>query len=298
MILSNSCKSDIEKITGKDIVFEQTNNRLESAVSFSQYIVDCSVLVTLIGERHDKTFKCHAPSCLTITEYCVNAANRNPNCRIILEYYCGGENIKADVPVRMNSDSIKNTYKQMKKNKIEKQIIPLDYRPFFLTRNGQDDLYGDGWFKYKHPKKIIEDFIDPFWKGSDKFSMKNPHLYSKTVIEFLHSYYLNICSVFKKVKINLYKNDINLSNIRRELFDAWKLVADYFIIRKILKKRDALSIDEYILVVGEAHRVNIDTLFNKLPHLVKRIGDTQFGKEGRCVKLYQSLRFHSVNTAK
>jgi len=289
MTLPVDCKKHLENITGKYIVFEPTEYMLESAVSFSQYIFDCSVLVTLIGERHDKIFKCKSRLSLPICEYCAKTTRNNPNCRVILEYYCGGENIKADVPTLMNSASIKNTYKKMKKNKTEKQIIPLDYRPYFLSRRGQDDLYGKGWAKYTDNKeKIIEAFVKPFWERSNNFAMNNPQFYYKEVIDFLQSYYQKICTYFRRVERNIKKND---PNIRRQLFDAWKHVADYFIIRKMLKK-DHSRIDEYILIIGEAHRENIEKLFQTLPaSLVKKIGDTQLYEEEKCVTLLKTLRF-------
>jgi hypothetical protein len=285
MNLSDNCKRRLK--TGKCIVFKESGYVLESAVSFSQYVVNCNVLVTLIGEKHEHTFKCNAPS-LTISEYCAKAVNSNRNCRVILEYYCGNEDIKADNPTQLNSDSIKNTYKLIKKNGREKQILPLDYRPAFLTRCGQDNLYGDGWKKYKNPEKIIKDFIDPFWKGLDKFSMKNPQFYSDKVRRFLDWYYQKICSVFEEVEMYC-KNHTNIENIKRKLFDAWKLVTDYFIIRKILKK-DNLGINEYILIVGEAHRVNIEMLFKQLSPLVQQIGNTQFGDKKKCVNLYETFK--------
>jgi hypothetical protein len=293
MNLSDNCKKHLKEKTGKSIgkytVFKETGHVLESALSFSQYIINCNVLVTLIGEKHEKTFKCNAPA-LTISEYCAKAVNRNSNCRVILEYYCGNENIKADNPTHLNSESIKNTYIQIKKNGQEKQILPLDYRPAFLTRSGQDDLYGDGWKKYKNRDEIIKSFIYPFWKGSDKFSMKNPQFYSPKVRKFLDWYYKKICSVFEQVELYC-KNHSNLNDIKRKLFDAWKLVTDYFIIRKILKQ-DNLRIDEYILIVGEAHRVNIQMLFKQLNPLVQQIGDTQFGENTKCVKLYETFKFN------
>ena len=293
MNLSDNCKRHLKEKTGKCIgkytVFKESGYVLESAVSFSQYVVNCNVLVTLIGEKHEKTFKCNAPS-LTISEYCAKAVDRNRNCRVILEYYCGGEDIKADNPTELNSDSIKNTYTLIKKNGREKQIIPLDYRPAFLTRCGQDNLYGDGWKKYKKSDEIIKAFIHPFWKGSDKFGMKNPQFYSTKVIEFLDWYYQKICSVFEEAEIYC-KNHANIENIKRKLFDAWKLVTDYFIIRKILKQ-DNLGIDEYILIVGEAHRVNIEMLFKQLSPLVQQIGNTQFGDKTKCVNLYETFKFN------
>jgi hypothetical protein len=288
------CKHDspIRKTGCKNIVFKETNIRLENAVSFSQYIIGCNVLVTLIGERHGTKFKCKAlksEETKTISKYCVETAERNSKCRIILEYYCGGEKIRADVPSRMNSDSIKSTFKDMKDKHLDNQILPLDYRPAFLSRPGQDDLYGNGWSKYTTSEEIKQNFILPFWKESDKFSMNNPHLYPPIVIKFLESYYQDICKTFKKINEKLSKNKKYLVNdVRQDLFDAWKLVADYFIIRKILKKGD---IDEYILIIGEAHRENIKILFDKLNPFVIRIGGIQLGKSGKCVKLFETYKF-------
>jgi hypothetical protein len=288
MALSNDCKLQLKR-TGKNIVFEETDDRLESAASFSQYIIRCNVLVTLIGERHDRTFDCDAPS-LSISEYCVRSVKRNPKCRIILEYYCGNEKVRPDVPERMNSESIKTTFREMKKAGKQNQIIPLDYRPAFLTREGQDDLYGDGWSNYKSHDKIIEDFIVPFKKGVDKFAMNNPHFYSPKVIDFLKTYYDEMCTEFNCIEEKLSKSH-NLTDIRQKLFDAWKLVADYFIIRRVLKKEDVLGVDEYIMILGEAHRVNIQNVFKKLNPLVSQIGDTQNGEKGDCVRLFQSYHF-------
>ena len=287
MALSDICKLELKR-TGKNISFEETNNRLESAASFSQYIIRCNVLVTLIGERHDKSFKCNAPS-LSISEYCEQSVKRNPNCRVILEYYCGNEKVRPDAPERMNSESIKNTFRKIKKAGKQTQLMPLDYRPAFLTRSGQDDLYGNGWFNYKSPDKIKKTFILPFQKEAEKFGMNNPHFYSKHVIDFLKKYYDEICMEFKSIEQKLYRGN-NLTEIRQNLFDAWKLVADYFIVRKVLKQ-DGLGIDEYIIILGEAHRINIQNVFKRLHPLVNRIGSRQNGEEGKCVKLFQTYRF-------
>ena len=82
-----------------------------------------------------------------------------------------------------------------------------------------------------------------------------------------------------------------LYNIRANLLDAWKCVADFFIIRDIFEKDN--NIDEYIIIVGEAHRENIHKIFNRIPdNLLKTLGEPQKGKtEGNCVRLFQSYRF-------
>ena len=66
----------------------------------------------------------------------------------------------------MGSKSIRMTFKCLDKIGKKNQIIPLDYRPYFLTRRGQNDLYGSGWKSYKtHKKKLIIDasIIMNFW---------------------------------------------------------------------------------------------------------------------------------------
>ena len=296
-----------EKKCRDNIVFEQKKYSLESAVSFYQHIVRCDRIITMIGELHNKTFKCNSPpkSTMTISEYCTQAVKRNPRCRIILEYYKNIGDIdrdgktKSDNPWRMNSHGIKKTFESIQKIGKEDQIIPLDYRPTFLTREGQDALYGNTWWDEKEKSKNIhvqiqKSFIDPFTKSVHKFGIKHPNQYSPTVKNFMDSYFENMVNQFEKINDSLLKQKKNINDIKYKLFDAWKLVADYFIIKKILKEEP--EIDEYIIILGQAHLSNIQNVFTDkhFSHLITELVKPQKGRKGNCVKvkLFSTFRFN------
>ena len=293
MVLSKDCKNNLEQLSCKNIIFEETKYQLESAVSFSQYIFRCSRIITAIGELHNKTFKCNSPDKLTISisDYSAKAVKNNPRCRVILEYYKndGKGNTKSDVPGRMNSHAIKQTFKAIQQLGKENQIIPLDFRPTFLTRKGQDDLYGNEWWEQTLThNKVRKAFIDPFVNSIDKFIIKHPQNYSTQVTYFLRSYFDNMVNEFRIIDM-LIKEKESILYIRLKLLDAWKLVADYFIIKKVLNEDE--NVDEYILILGEAHLINIQRVFNKLSSLITPIVKVQKGKKGKCVRLFQTYRF-------
>ena len=259
----------------KHIVFEQTSQKLENAVSFSQYIINGIRLVTLIGELHNKNFKCGKNvNSISICDYCKEAVLRNPKCRVLLEYYDGEKNCEPDDPEQMNSHSIRTIFRKLLKIGKKNQIIPLDKRPSFLSRQGQDDLYGKGWKKHKSHEEFKQVFVDPFFNNKERFGVIPP---------FMKNYYNEMVSFFEKIDIDISKNE-NLDKIHRKLHDAWKLVADYFIIKEMLK--DSNDVNEYILIIGEAHRINIDSVFkNMSKHFITKMGDTQNGKKNDCITL-------------
>ena len=283
-------------MNNKNIVFTSKSYHLESAVSFYQNIIRSDRIVTMIGELHNKNFTCNSPSkkTMTISEYCTKAVKRNPRCRIILEYYknTGDGKTKSDDPRQLNSHSIKETFESIQKIGKEHQIIPLDYRPTFLTRTGQDNLYGNSWW---NEKKHIHDvhlqikkaFVDPFTKAADKFGIKHPNQYSPKVKNFMDSYFENMINHFEKINELLIKQKKDIDFIRYQLFDAWKLVADYFIIKKILKEEP--DINEYILILGEAHLLNIQSVFNNKHFsslITELVHPQRGGKQGKCLKIH------------
>ena len=235
----------------KHIVFVETDEKLESAISFSQYVFNGNRLITLIGELHNKTFKCgkNAKS-ISICDYCEQAVLNNPKSRVLLEYSNGGKRCKPDDPYQMNSYSIRSICKKIEKIGKKNQLIPLDKRPIFLSRKVQDDLYGKGWKKYKLHEDFEKAFVDPFFNNKEYFDSIPP---------FLQKYYNDMVSFFENIKKKI-SNKEELDIIHRELHDAWKLVADYFIIKEMLN--DTNDVNEYILIIGEAHRINIDDVFN------------------------------------
>jgi hypothetical protein len=49
------------------------------------------------------------------------------------------------------------------------------------------------------------------------------------------------------------------------------------------------------LIIGEAHRINIDDVFyslSKKTHIkIKKLGSTRHGKKNSCVELYETYQF-------
>ena len=93
---------------------------------------------------------------------------------------------------------------------------------------------------------------------------------------------------FKKIDIELTQKK-NLDDIREKLVKGWAIVADYFIIKEIVKQND---VDEYILILGKAHIKNIEKVFKNIyANFVSQISDHQIGKNKKCVKLYKTYCF-------
>lgn len=266
------------------VVFVQTDEKLESAISFSQYVFNGIRLITLIGELHNTSFKCgDNVKSISICNYCKQAVSKNTKTRVLLEYSNGGKKCKPDDPYQMNSYSIRSICKKIEKIGRKNQLIPLDKRPIFLSRKVQDDLYGKGWKKYKLHEDFKKAFIDPFFNNKEYFDSIPP---------FLQTYYNKMVLFFKKIEKKISKKE-DLDSIHRELHDAWKLVADYFIIKEMLNDRN--DVNEYILIIGEAHRINIDDVFDSLSkktHIkIQKLGSTRHGKKNSCVELYETYQF-------
>ena len=106
-------------------------------------------------------------------------------------------------------------------------------------------------------------------------------------------YFENMVNEFQKI-IDSLKQKKSIDDIRYKLFDAWKLVADYFIIKKILKEEP--EINEYIIILGQAHLLNIQSVFkNKnFSSLITELVKPQKGRKGKCVqiKLFKPVTFN------
>jgi hypothetical protein len=269
-------QKDLEKRTGKDVIFVETNFQLESTTSFSQYIFKDIRLITLVSELHDQHFSCKDPS-LTIDQYCKMAVMRNTKCKIMLEYNQG------DDPTRIGSHAVRSTYDTLKKAGKDNQIIPFDSRMFFLTPRGQNDLYGSGFSYYDTPQKIEDMFIKPFYEKWNNdpalFSLHGD--YDKNICEYLvNSYFTDIKHSFEHATSSLKTK--SPQEVNKILKDSWKKVADFFILRDILKND---TTDEYIVVLGDSHRKNIQQI---LSNSFTTQLNNKTGKQGDCINLFQT----------
>ena len=268
---------DFEEKTKKTIVTIETKEQLNSAVAFAQYLFKDIRLITIIAEKHTKTFSCEKPS-ITIAEYCKRKILDNPNCKILLEY-----NEKND-PLQIESHSIRSVFAELKHINKTNHIIPIDIRSDFITNILQNVLYDNNcneYYKYK-PEEIGQKFIEPFFQNAIKFKL-DENLYDESIKKFMYDkYYKDILDSFYEAATILRNN----GNSRIVLKDTWKKVMDYFILKYILRNDD---IDEYIIIVGDAHYNNINTVLSGGDIFIQL--NEQNGKNSSdCVKLFQTLR--------
>lgn len=282
----------MDKETKDNIVFVESEEFIDSAVSFSQYIFGGKRLITIIGELHTTPFHCPQPS-MTIAQFCKNAVSRNNKCRVLLEY----NRLDKDCPPSdwTECEVLTTSYNALKESN-ESQMIPSDMRPSFITRQGQNMLYGthtrmnptsmDDEYKY-----IRENFVEPFIKHFEIRDIElNPLYQSKTpkflyqidhyptIYDFFKVYYFNFMLIpFRdinnliKIKQPIYNDDGTeiLGGIYEKLKHAWAAVSDFFIMMSLFKINNINKINECILIVGDGHRANIQRAFEYINNKIK-----------------------------
>lgn len=277
--------------TKENIIFVESQEFIDSAVSFSQYIFDGKRLITIIGELHTTPFQCPQPS-ITIAQFCKNAVSRNHNCRVLLEY---NKSDNVCPPSEWSEcEVLRTTYNELKESN-ESQMIPSDIRPSFITRKEQNYLYGtthtrmDPTSMHQEYKYIREKFVNTFMKNFEIPSLEIPVILQKktpklldqknfhpVIYEFFKYYYVNHMIVrFQNIdKLIREKQEIYLpdgrevqGSIYEKLKEAWAAVSDFFIMKYLFAIND--NINEYILIVGDGHRYNIQRAFEYINSKIK-----------------------------
>ena len=279
---------DQQRSQGSHYVVIQTNYKLDSSVSFSQYIFNLYLavpaallhqrLVTLIGERHDLNWKCPEDS-LTVAQYCNMAVTRNPKCRIMLEFH------PSMVPSTSQSEAIKTTVTSLQSINRTNQIIPFDKRDDFLTRFHHQNLYHASiadFIAFGH-ENVFNYYVKTFYDNRNLFDLNTS--YDPNIMKYLHeTFFQDITSHFDNIRDKLNKGE-DLQNIRDGLWSAWKKVCDFFILKEVLGSDD---IDEYIVIVGKNHTYNLDRILQSIPYVTTL--NLQDGKNSSdCVTLFQSF---------
>lgn len=268
-------------------IYKETEYQLSDAIGFSQYVLDKQRLITLIGELHEKEFKCQYKS-ISIDDYCIKRLSKNSNCRILLEYNAGAN------PNLIGSKTIRNIYNKLEnKNK----IIPYDYRSYFLGVGGQNDLYTRGFLKYKSREDLYNSFVKPYYdkisNNSDIFKINNK-LYSLQSYKLLFSYNNFIQEKFNKISIILQDANYNIkNNIHTILKEIWKHVCDYFLLKILLVEDNAVN--EMIVVLGKKHYTNVADMFSKKSNILQILSQNNKG-EGNCVRLFKICEAISKNS--
>ena len=316
---------ELQKNTGKNIVFIETDMKIDSATHFLQYIFNGKRLLTLFGEDHLKPFECEKPS-TTIAEYCLFAVKNNPKCSVMLEFN-QYESLPCDFK---NCKVLFETFTSLKGK--ESQIIPFDIRPVILTREVQDLIYipieGDGlryflnyaWSqpekqKGGYPETNLIMYVKPFYdffkikmgdakdpdpsidEPLDKFLQKDR--LHEPISDYLIEYYkTEMVEFFNSIRRKIINND-PAREIQEELMRAWAHVADFFVLKILLDKETLELEDEYILIIGEAHLENIQSSLQIISSKIIKSGGRPFifeltkqtGQNDQCTNLYHSYKF-------
>ena len=269
---------ELNKNTGKELIFIETDLHLSSATSFSQYIYSNVRLITMIGELHNVKFTCGGSS-VSVAEYCMMALQRNPKCIVMLEF-----GLQTD-PRSVNSANIVETYTLLSQSNYTSQIAPFDMRPFFLTQAIQNDLYSDRYNRYDH-KGVFDAFISPFytkWRENPAIFSVSPD-YKPEVSRYITEQYFGDMKTTFDIIVAEVNAGIPLKDIHLKLQHAWKKVSDYFVLTMLLRIDDK---DEYIILLGEQHRYNIERILTTLPDILT-LGKQSNKKQSDCVTLFST----------
>jgi hypothetical protein len=261
----------------EQVVFMETDTQLDSATSFSQYIYQSRRLITMIGERHEQEWKC-TPTSLSVADYCKTVLKANTRCKIMLEYN------KGDNPVHIGSHAIREVYKVATGMGKTGSIIPFDTRAFFLGVEGQADLYGSGYAKYKSWESVGMTFIEPFYQRirEDEKLFKVSDQYDPSVKNYLENVYVSDMEKKFRYIAGMFGR-APAAEIHQALKDAWKKVADFFILRALLRNDNT---SEYIVIMGEAHHTNLAGVLKSIAVQLNQ----QSGSPKKCVRLYETYR--------
>lgn len=273
---------ELEQNIGRHAAFVQNYQTLNSSTSFSQYNFNNIRLITMIGELHEQVWDCPQPH-TSISEYCKQSVERNPNCKIMLEYN-GGDN-----PMTIGSQAVRDTYSILTRIGRQDAIIPWDYRAFFLTPEGQDSLYGNYNRYLQSWEDVFAWFIKPFFdkQRNDPYLFAlNPQEYNPNIINYMITYRQEIETKFRSISELINSHQPNIAGrVHLELKEVWGNVADWYILRNLLRND---NIDEYILIVGQAHYTN---LRKRLTETANLLNEQSNKNRLDCVQLFQTIRF-------
>lgn len=258
-----------------EIVVHSGKSQLGTAINFKQYVsTDNQKMITIIGEYHNFNFNCANNK--DISQYCLERVKENTNCNILLEYS------KYDDPKTIGSETINSTYKKLVKHKKKKHIFPVDFRTLFLKVEGQSNLYDIIWKEGDFTKdKILEDYINPFFKSSNKILKIDEEDYSFESYNNIYRYIINVIAPEFNF-INDYLDTFDIGPLQKELRTTWNKVMDIGIMIHILKNNES---DEYIVIAGDRHCQNLETMLNTYFHSQFRLVHSQTYSENKCIQL-------------
>lgn len=145
----------------KHMFFVETDTKLQSAMSFSQYALPVGRsfrLITLIGEQHTYEFKCEKDNpAISVAEYALRTLKNNSRAQILLEID------QADISDSSSWPKSVPILKILEKAKKDSRIIGYDMRNVWLKTSYREILYHyDNIVQLFSKDQVIEFYVKPF----------------------------------------------------------------------------------------------------------------------------------------
>ena len=296
------------------MLFIESDTKLQSALSFVQYVVNVSTtdipklrLVTLIGEAHNRAFTCGRSEErsegrseeISITDYAMNVLRDDKNSEILLEIYPKLIKNRDYWPL---SVPIRNILGKVKGTPLQSRVKGYDWREIFL-REYRHSLYkGDKQDELSRlpPQVLIDKLIVPFEQGFKEghFGLYK-EFYRPSALRFLEYDYLkSIGDNFEAVKKKIMSPEWNLKSasgyklassvpryrksILSRIQNIWKQVTDWYILKDVLASS---SVDSVVVIAGNAHIKNLDDILSKSVRISRQMD----GGPKNCVSIYRTL---------
>lgn len=194
------------------VLFVETDTKLQSALSFSQYALPIRSsfrLITIIGEQHELEFKCEKGNPATsVAEYALDTLRNNFRSQVLLEI----DSAFIPYPSRWpKSVPIREILARAKEGKgLMERIVGYDWRNFWLGPDNRELLYHDTSRVLTFPgAKIFDIYLGPFYrkKGNLRVNKKD---YDARAFRFLNETF----------PADLHSN---IARIKKDLEESWDM---------------------------------------------------------------------------
>lgn len=247
----------------------KSKKKVMNVINMSQYNISGNY-VTIFGELHTTIPLLYDKKLgIGLDEFILDRIHKNKSIKILLEYNPDFN------PLTIESNNINEIYRKLYDNNLNSHIIPFDYKYYFINYHDYFKLFNSLEFLKLTKNQIIKCYLDPYFDKSKHHAFNLDMVdYTKDAYNYLYEYLKNIENRLGYLyeDINLPKNKkVYKSNdmLRFELIINWANLADFFILREILKKQTS----EYIIVVGDNHRINIQKILFNFPKLAETNGE-------------------------
>lgn len=282
---------DLEKyFTDKYLSIVQHDLFLNNAVSYSQNLFQDKFLITLIGELHEKQWKCPKPN-IDISDFVRNIVKKNPNTKVLIEY---PNDMPSDVIKQIQSQAIRDTYTKLEADNNVHVIIPYDFRPIILGPTGNRDLYQMDFSRLSgrmYQANILHYirtyFLDPYIFMQNRNPMVfSPNTSSPELSNLLQSEKTQLDYDFNEiVRLVNSENPPPPGQIQIRLKAFWQKVTDWFALREVFSDDQNAN---FIFIGGDKH---FEFLKSQLQKITIQLDQSKISEENKCINLAGSFTY-------